>query len=63
MVASGMLGVTRSSQINFDDSRYRQVLGIARTIPSELLLDFAYLEIEIVDEVPLQAIVKAFNRL
>ncbi|KAL8864761.1 MAG: hypothetical protein Q9198_009658 [Flavoplaca austrocitrina] len=62
MKASGMLWVTRSSQINCDDPRYSQVLGIARTVRSELLLDFATFEMDTVDDVTLQAIVQVFNK-
>ncbi|KAI9784710.1 MAG: hypothetical protein M1835_003513, partial [Candelina submexicana] len=60
MKASGMLWVTRSSQINCQDPRYSQVLGIARTIRSELLLDFATFQIDTVNDFALQAIVDVF---
>ena len=44
--SSGVLWVTRSAQIACEDPRYGQILGVARTVRSELLIDFATLEID-----------------
>ncbi|CAO1602447.1 hypothetical protein XANCAGTX0491_006056 [Xanthoria calcicola] len=60
MKASGLLWSTRPSQVNCRDPRYSQVLGVARTIRSELLLDFATLEIDVVNDAALQALVDVF---
>ncbi|KAL9010176.1 MAG: hypothetical protein Q9173_004864 [Seirophora scorigena] len=62
MNAAGILWITRSSQIDCQDPRYSQVLGIARTCRSELLLDFATFEIDSVDDCALQAIVDVFTK-
>ena len=58
--SSGILWVTRSSQIGCKDPRYSQVLGTARTARSELLIDFATFEIDIVDDFALEALSKVF---
>ena len=44
--SSGVLWVTKSAQIACKDPRYGQILGVARTIRSELLIDFATLEVD-----------------
>jgi hypothetical protein len=43
---AGMLWVTRPSQIGCDDPRCAMALGVARTIRSELAIDFATLEVD-----------------
>ncbi|KAI4094752.1 MAG: hypothetical protein LQ344_001997 [Seirophora lacunosa] len=60
--AAGILWITRSSQIDCQDPRYSQVLGVARTCRSELLVDFATLEIDTVNDLALQAIVDIFMK-
>ncbi|KAK0732344.1 hypothetical protein B0T21DRAFT_412523 [Apiosordaria backusii] len=44
-----MLWLTKSSQINCTHPEYSRVLGLARTIRNELLVDFATLELENLD--------------
>jgi hypothetical protein len=46
---SGILWVTGAAQINCRDPRYGMVLGIARTLRSELQIDFATLELDTFD--------------
>ena len=46
---SGMFWITLSSQMHVQDPRYAQVIGTARTIRSEMLLDFATCEAEDID--------------
>lgn len=58
--SSGVLWATRSSQIGCKDPRYGQVLGTARTIRSELLIDFATLEIDTLDGLAVEAIFDVF---
>ncbi|KAI4230482.1 MAG: hypothetical protein LQ349_006253, partial [Xanthoria aureola] len=60
MKASGLLWSTRPSKVNCRDPRYSQVLGVARTILSELLLDFATSEIDVVNDAALQALINVF---
>jgi hypothetical protein len=60
--SSGILWVTRSSQIGCKDPRYSQVLGIARTIRSELLIDFATFEVDTVDDFALEALSDVFAK-
>ena len=43
---SGILWVTKHSQMHSSDPRYAQIIGAARTIRSELLLDFATCEVD-----------------
>ena len=43
---SGVLWITKSSQLNCRDPAYAQIIGLARTIRSELLIDFATCEID-----------------
>lgn len=57
---SGILWATRSSQVGCKDPRYSQILGTARTIRSELLIDFATFEIDIADDFALEALSKVF---
>lgn len=60
MKASGLLWTTRPSQVNCRDARYSRVSGVARTILSELLRDFATLKIDGVNDATLQALVDVF---
>ena len=60
--STGLLWASRSSQIGCKDPRYSQVLGIARTIRSELLVDFATFEMDTVDSVALEALVGIFGK-
>ncbi|KAF2871120.1 hypothetical protein BDV95DRAFT_495285 [Massariosphaeria phaeospora] len=46
---AGLFWITRSSQIHCPDPRYAQVTGMARTIRSELLIDFATCEVDTTD--------------
>lgn len=58
--SSGILWATRSSQIGCKDPCYSQVLGIARTIRSELLIDFATFEMDTVEGLALEALSDVF---
>ena len=60
--SSGVLWATRSSQIGCNDPRYSQVLGLARTIRSELLVDFATFEIDTIDDFALEALSNVFAK-
>ena len=44
-----MFWVTRLSQMYCRDPRYAQVIGTARTMRAELLIDFAICEVDSVD--------------
>lgn len=46
---TGILWVTGAAQINCRDPRYGMILGMARTLRSELQMDFATLELEAFD--------------
>jgi hypothetical protein len=46
VINSGILWVTGASQINCKDPRYGMSLGMARTVRTEMELDFATLELE-----------------
>ena len=43
---SGILWITQPSQIRCKDPRYAQTIGMARTLRSELLIDFATCEVD-----------------
>jgi hypothetical protein len=58
-----LLWVTRSAQIESYDPRFGMVLGLARTLRSELSLSIATLEIDTVDEVAYTAITNVFDKL
>lgn len=58
--STGMLWATRSAQVGCNDPRYGQILGMARTIRSELLVDFATFEIDVVDSRALDALFELF---
>ncbi|KAL8720958.1 MAG: hypothetical protein Q9181_007806, partial [Wetmoreana brouardii] len=60
--SSGILWVSLSSQVGCRDPRYSQILGVARTIRSELLIDFATFEIDKVDEVAFEALTNVFAK-
>ncbi|KAL8721427.1 MAG: hypothetical protein Q9225_001902 [Loekoesia sp. 1 TL-2023] len=60
--SSGILWATRSSQVGCKDPRYSQILGAARTIRSELLIDFATFEIDSVNEPALEALTAVFSK-
>ncbi len=60
--SSGILWATRSSQMSCKDPRYSQVLGAARTIRSELLIDFATFEIDTLNDFSLEALANVLLR-
>ncbi len=60
--SAGMLWATRSSQMGCKDPRYSQILGLARTIRSELLIDFATFEMDIVNDSALEALCEVFGK-
>lgn len=60
--SSGILWVTRSAQVGCKDPRYSQVLGTARTVRSELLVDFATFEMDTVDPSALGSLFDVFSK-
>ncbi|MCJ1357758.1 MAG: hypothetical protein MMC33_007754 [Icmadophila ericetorum] len=58
---SGVFWITQLSQVHCQDPRYAQIIGTARTLRSELLVDFATCE---VDDIALSAfqIVQTFSK-
>lgn len=46
---AGILWISQLSQMRCQDPRYAQVIGIARTMRSEMLLDFATCEVDDID--------------
>ena len=62
MKSSGMLWVTRSAQVGCKDPRYSQVLGMARTIRSELLVDVATFEMDTTDLSALDPLFEVFSK-
>ena len=46
---SGVIWVTRLSQMHCQDPRFAQIIGTARTLRSELLIDFATCEVDDID--------------
>ena len=62
MKSSGMLWLTRSAQVGCKDPRYSQVLGIARTVRSELLVDFATFEMDTTDLSALDPLFEVFSK-
>jgi hypothetical protein len=59
---AGLLWVTRSAQFNCKDPRYSHVLGVARTIRSELSVDFATFEIDEVSSGAIDALLQVFGK-
>ena len=60
--SSGILWATCSSQMGCKDPRYSQILGAARTIRSELLIDFATFEIDDVNDFSIEALANVLVR-
>ncbi|KAL9623833.1 MAG: hypothetical protein Q9160_001824 [Pyrenula sp. 1 TL-2023] len=60
--SSGVLWATRSIQMACQDPRYSPVVGAARTIRSELLVDFATMEIDTPDDFALEALADVFQK-
>lgn len=58
----GILWVTGLSQIQCQDPRFGQINGIARTIRSELLIDFATCEVEKVNKTSTERIIDVFEK-
>lgn len=58
----GTLWVTRPAQMSCTDPRYSLVLGVARTIRSELSVDLATCEIDRYDEHALKMLVKVYEK-
>ncbi|GAW25636.1 putative polyketide synthase [Rosellinia necatrix] len=58
---SGIIWITRHSQIECDDPGYGQIIGLARTLRSEMLLDFATCEVDEVSKPP-PLIIDIFER-
>lgn len=58
---AGVLWITRPCQMNCQDPRFAQVIGAARTIRSELLVDFATCEVDSLDS-SLDQIILVFEK-
>lgn len=58
---AGVLWITRPCQMSCPDPRYAQVIGAARTIRSELLVDFATCEVDSLDS-SVDAIMQVFEK-
>ncbi|KAL9019704.1 MAG: hypothetical protein Q9185_003042 [Variospora sp. 1 TL-2023] len=58
---AGVLWITRPCQMSCRDPRYAQVIGAARTIRSELLVDFATCEVDSLDS-SVDQIVQVFEK-
>ncbi|KAK5996429.1 Highly reducing polyketide synthase gloL [Cladobotryum mycophilum] len=59
---TGMLWLTRSAQVNSEDPRFALTLGLARTIRSELSLDFSTVELRKLDARAADAILEIFHK-
>ena len=62
LVSAGVLWVTRNAQVSCEDPRYAQILGLARTIRSEMSLDFATLEMSRYDLTSGKFLMDVFER-
>jgi hypothetical protein len=62
MGSSGMLWVTKPSQIECEDPRYSTILGLARTVRTETQVDMATLELDKTNQSGLDALVKVFGK-
>lgn len=60
--STGTLWVTKRAQVECEDPRYGLVLGMARTIRSELSLDFATFEVDRFDLGSWEALVKLYEK-
>ena len=60
--SSGILWLTKPCQVGCEDPRYSQILGMARTVRSELLVDFATFEIDKVDGDAIEAVFGVFSK-
>jgi hypothetical protein len=59
---AGVLWLTRPSQVHCDNPRYGLTTGFARTIRSELSLDFSTLELEKLDSTAVDATLAVFKK-
>ncbi|KAI9658048.1 MAG: Type I Iterative PKS [Bathelium mastoideum] len=59
---SGVLWLTGSVQMGCQDPRYAQAIGVARTVRSELLNDFATVELDVVDSDSIDTVSKIFRK-
>ena len=60
---TGLLWLTKASQIDCKDPDYALVLGMARTLRSELSLDFFTFEVENFDESSWQALLEVYEKI
>ncbi|KAF2267503.1 hypothetical protein CC78DRAFT_490418 [Lojkania enalia] len=60
--SNGTLWITKPSQIMCEDPRYGLVLGMARTIRSELSCDFATLEIDKINDVTISKLIRVYEK-
>ncbi|KAI0101373.1 hypothetical protein GGR51DRAFT_530505 [Nemania sp. FL0031] len=58
---NGLIWITRHSQISCFDPRYSQVIGLARTLRSEMQLDFATCEIDSFESEP-ELLVRVYEK-
>lgn len=49
-LSSGMLWLTRSSQIEASEPQYAQIVGLARSVRNELSIDLATVEVDIFED-------------
>lgn len=59
---SGVMWLTRPAQLHCRDPRYGQVIGLARTIRSELSVDFSTVELQNLDSTTIDAIVTVYKK-
>lgn len=59
---SGILWLTRSSQMECDDPRYGLITGFARCIRTELSLDFATMELQVLDSKSVSSVAAVFQK-
>lgn len=61
MGSSGILWITGSSQVNCRDPRFGQISGIARSLRSEMLVDFAVCEVDAIGD-SMESIAAVFHK-
>ncbi|KAF7193808.1 Highly reducing polyketide synthase FUM1, partial [Pseudocercospora fuligena] len=59
---NGIFWLTRACHIHPGDPRFAQILGMARVLRSELMLDFATCEIDMIDEQTMHLVCSVFEK-
>lgn len=59
---TGVLWLTRPAQMHCRDPRYGLAIGLARTIRTELSLDFATMELQTLDSAAAEAVLTVFHK-